>query len=106
MGFLLGRDNNASCTKSLSENLRCAEGNKSTCQFEHRQVVLDLLFPPDQQAPKAVDPRMRPFHDPAAGTVARNLSFGGGFFAARPNMGDIVPCRYGIAHLLRVKALV
>src|SRR5437870_3808509 len=76
--------------KSLSENLRCAEGNKSTCQFEHRQVVLDLLFPPDQQAPKAVHPRMRPFHDPAAGTVARNLSFGGGFFAARPHMGDIV----------------
>ncbi len=49
---------------------------------------------------------MRPFHDPAADTVAQYLSFGGDFFTARLNMGDISPCRDGIAHLLRVKDLV
>src|SRR5712692_6602866 len=57
--------------------------------MEHRQVVLWLLLPADQEASKAVHPAMRPLHHPASGSVASLLLDGRCFFAPAADMGRV-----------------
>ncbi len=58
-------------TKSLSQNSCCVPSDDGACEVEHGLIVVRLLFPADQEATKAVDPRVAAFNDPSPCFPAR-----------------------------------
>jgi hypothetical protein len=61
--------------------------------MEHSQVVLDFLFPADQQPPEPVQPGVGAFDDPVPRSVAGDLALLLGFFPTLPDVGCIAPGR-------------
>lgn len=70
--------------------------------MKHSEIVFGLFGPPDEQVAKAVEPRVRALHYPAAGFLARFLRFL--FFSARTDVGRIAPFGHEFAHLLIIVA--
>src|SRR5665647_189782 len=59
-------------SKSLSDNLGSTKGDIGASEMEHRQVVLRVLLPPDEQSAEAVHPGMGALDHPAPRPVARD----------------------------------
>lgn len=57
-------------TKSVSEKSRRAERDVGAGEVKHREEVVGLLLPADQEAAEAVEPGVRAFDDPAPRAVA------------------------------------
>lgn len=57
--------------------------------MKHCQRVLNLLFSADHQPSKAVQPEMRPFHDPAPRAIAGDAFLGRRLFVAPPDVGGV-----------------
>src|ERR687884_480783 len=70
------------------------------------QVVLGLFVPADEQATKAVHPRMRSFHHPTARFEPGLLFDGSGFFSSWADMGSKAEFAQDVAYLVVVIALV
>src|SRR5205085_378916 len=70
------------------------------------QIVLRLFVPTDEQAAKAVHPRMRPFHYPTPRFEARFSLDGFGLLSSWANMGGKAELTQDIAHLVVVVAFV
>jgi hypothetical protein len=67
--------------------------------MKHGQVVFGLFSPANEQVPKAVEPGVGPFHNPAPGFLAR--FFGLDFFPTRANVGRVAQVGQQFAHLFR-----
>src|SRR5215469_777288 len=70
------------------------------------QVVLGLFVPADEQATKAVHPRVHSFHHPTARFEPSLLFDGAGFFSAWADMGGKAEFAQEVAYLVVVIALV
>ena len=68
--------------------------------MNHRQVVLLILLPPDEQPSKAVHPGMRPLDHPAPRPIPGDVGPVLGLFAPRPNVRRIPPRLHQVAHLV------
>src|SRR5260370_41874095 len=77
-------------TKSLSENRDLGEDELSTGQMQESQIILYLLFPPYEQTARTIEPRMAPFHDPTASSIARSDLFVSFLFPSTADVGLIV----------------
>jgi hypothetical protein len=71
----------------ITPSTRNAIKPHATREMQQRQILPCLLVPADQQAPTAVQPRMRPFHHPAPRCEARFPLAGLGFFCTRARSG-------------------
>jgi len=60
--------------------------------MKESEIILHLLFPPNQQTARAIDPGMAPFHYPTASTIARDDLFLSFLFPATTDMRLILPC--------------
>ena len=60
-------------SKSLSENRDLGEDELSTGQMKESKIILHLLFPPNEETTRAIEPGMGPFNDPA--TLPPNAVF-------------------------------
>jgi len=60
-------------TKSLSENPRGTQSCNGELKMQKAQVILGFLFPTDQQAARAIGPRVSSLYDPTAGAAAPPL---------------------------------
>src|SRR5215472_4195119 len=74
--------------------------------MEKGQVIFRLFVPTDEQAAKAVHPRMRPFHDPTPRFEARFSLDGFGLRSSWANMGGKTEFAQDVTHLVIVIALV
>src|SRR6187401_436778 len=77
-------------TKSLSENSCGPQCGKCELKMQESQIVSDLLFPADQQASCAVDPRVRSLDDPSS-RLAAAACRAGCVFAFAGNVTDVAP---------------
>src|SRR5215470_6625448 len=66
------------------------------------QIILGLFVPPNEQAAKAIHPRMAPFHHPASRLEACFALDRFGFFSSWANMGRKAELAQDIAHLVVV----
>ena len=62
------------------------KSDDTTDEMQERQIVVGLLFPADEDAAKAVHPRVRALNDPPSGFVARFLFDGPRLFATGANV--------------------
>jgi len=74
--------------------------------MKHCQIVFDLLFPPDEEPPKAVQPRMRSFHDPTTRSVAQDSFLILRFFTTRTDMRCVAELFYQLLNLRVIISLV
>src|SRR6266487_1579092 len=74
--------------------------------MEKCQVILWLFIPANKQPTKAIHPRMRPFHHPAACFEPRLPLDRPGFFPTWANVGRKAKFAQDVTHLLVVVALV
>lgn len=72
--------------------------------MEEREVVLRFLVPANEQATKAIQPRMRPLHHPAPRFEPRFLFDGFGLLPARADMGGKAELLQRGIHLIVVVA--
>src|SRR5258708_28360936 len=75
---------------SLSANGDLGKDQLSTSQMKKGEIILHLLLPTYQEPAGAIDPGMRAFHYPAAGTMTRDHDFFLLFLPTAANMGHIV----------------
>jgi len=73
--------------------------------LQHAEVVVCFLFPSDQQASKAVGPRMSSFDDPSSGSKPLVAALRN-FLSAGFHMRLIVPTPQEVANVLGVIAFV
>ena len=92
--------------KSLSEKSSSSKGDPSTGEVEHCQVVLNLLLPPDEESPEAIQPRMCAFDDPTTRSVTRDLHLVLRFFATRTDMCCVAKRFYQLSNGRIVISLV
>jgi hypothetical protein len=92
--------------RQLHGNTGGAVSVPGTGKMEHRQVVLGLLLPTDQEPAKAVHPGVRALDDPAAGTIPRDLAFGLLLLATGTDVGAPAEGLHQLTHLGVVVALV
>ena len=70
------------------------------------QIIFWLFVPPNEQAAKAVHPRMTAFRHPTPRFEARFSLDGLSFFPARANMGRKAELMQDVAHLIIVIAFI
>jgi hypothetical protein len=90
---------------SLSKYSGRAKSDQAAGEMEKGQIVLRLFVPTDEQATKAVHPRMCPLHDPPPRFEARFSLDGFGLLSSWANMGGKAELMQEIAHLVVVVAL-
>lgn len=69
-------------------------------------IVVRLLLPPDQQAPKAIDPRVAALDDPSSRSVATIRSEFFGLFAPRFDVQRVGPATQESSSILVVVSFV
>jgi len=74
--------------------------------MKQAQIIFRFLFPSRQDAPEAVHPAMRPFHNPAASFEASFMFDRLGFFASGSNVGGISELFHQISYLTRIVSLI
>ena len=82
---------------------RCDDG---AGEVEHRFVVGRLLFPPDQESPEPIQPRVAPLHDPTTCTEAGIRAQGLRLIAPRLDVHGVAPAPNQISRVAVVVALV
>jgi hypothetical protein len=77
--------------KYLSQNARGVPCDDGACEMKHGLIVVGLLFPPDEETPKTIDPGMAPLDDPAPRSFARVRSELIGLLAPRFDVRCVGP---------------
>src|SRR5262245_21698694 len=92
--------------RSLRKTSCCSKSDQPTGEMQETAIVDGLLVPANEQTAKAIEPRMRSLHYPAARFVPCFLLEGLGFFPTRADMGRKAKLRQDGTHLVVVIALV
>lgn len=74
--------------------------------MKHSQIVRSFLLPADQDAPKAIEPAMRPLHLPAPGSIARYHSNFACFLVPGFDVGPVTQFCKQFSHLLAVVTFI
>ena len=74
--------------------------------MQHSQIIVHILFPANQDVPKAVQPTVGAFHYPAPGPVTRHLRLPPLLFAPAYYMGRVSPPVYQLFYLGIIVPLV
>ena len=72
--------------------------------MEHGRVVFGVFGPPNEQVPKAVEPRVDAFHDLNGGLSGRLFSLN--FRASEPNVGRVAEHGERFVHLFGIVARI
>jgi hypothetical protein len=76
--------------QTLSENFSKQE--LSTGKMKKREILVDLLLPPNEQAAGTVEPRMRALHHPSSRPMARNADVLDVFLTSTADVVTIAAC--------------
>jgi hypothetical protein len=83
---------------NLSENHYLSEDELSTSQMKESQIILHLLFPPNEEPARAIEPGMAPFHHPSSRPIARNALFLALLFPSTTDVWLVLSCQQFSIH--------